>query len=257
MLFLREPKGNRKLTATSQAILRGCLSCQSRSQFPPLPWRRRRRINPQSPHRLPRLLLQSREHLIRLGVLLVPPRESGADKLLVQVPAIGQDDFADEALVPIDIPDAHRGCRLKTDILSGNACALAAFSALVTKAVSSQVEEAALVARRHRRIACGRACKVNLRDRRPIWPAPMQAISGGAWRAFRPAPERYSVSGPCAVGVYRARTVPFTPSRTTMVSPISSFGSSECRLIVCSSRSSTCFYSRAQRRFRLSTGDAP
>src|ERR1019366_9020030 len=57
---------------------------------------------------IPGLLLQILQYRLPACVLLIPPRQSGADKLLVQVAAIRQDDLGHRPFVAVDVADLHR-----------------------------------------------------------------------------------------------------------------------------------------------------
>src|ERR1017187_9717649 len=78
------------------------------TRFLPLPRRNRLRIDPQPTLRIPRLLLQIPQHRLPARVSLISPCQAGADKLLVQVPPIRQDDLGGSAFVPVDAEDFHR-----------------------------------------------------------------------------------------------------------------------------------------------------
>src|ERR1035441_8062338 len=76
-------------------------------RFPPLPRRHRLRLAPQPTLSIPRLLLQIPQHRLPARVLLIPPRQPGANDLLVQVAPIRQDDFGDGALIAVDVTDLY------------------------------------------------------------------------------------------------------------------------------------------------------
>jgi hypothetical protein len=69
------------------------------------PRRHRLRIDPQPPLSIPGLLLQILQHRLPLRVLLIPSRQPCANKFLIQVAPIRQDDFGDGALVAVDVAD--------------------------------------------------------------------------------------------------------------------------------------------------------
>src|SRR5664280_2691317 len=67
------------------------------TRFLPLPRCHRLRIDPLPALRRPRLLLQIPQHRLPAPVLLIPPCQPGANKFLVQVPPIRQDDLGGSA----------------------------------------------------------------------------------------------------------------------------------------------------------------
>src|ERR1035441_3474217 len=77
-------------------------------RFPPLPRRNRLRIAPQPTLRVPRLLLQILQYRLPARVSLIPPCQPGANKFLVQVPPIRQDDLGNGALIAVNVTDLHR-----------------------------------------------------------------------------------------------------------------------------------------------------
>src|ERR1019366_1236805 len=88
-------------TSTLQLASRG-------GRLPPLPRSHRLRVAPQPALRIPRLLLQIPQRRLPARVLLIPPCQPSANKCLVQVPPIRQDDLGGGAVAPINVADLHR-----------------------------------------------------------------------------------------------------------------------------------------------------
>src|SRR5262245_13541103 len=65
------------------------------------------RVRPEPAVGIARLLFQVGQLPIP-RVAPVPPRIAGPDQLLVQAPAIRQDDLADRPPIAVVVPDAHR-----------------------------------------------------------------------------------------------------------------------------------------------------
>src|ERR1035437_3440514 len=90
----------------------------------------RLRVAPQPTHRTPRLLLRVPQHRLPAPVLLIPTCQPSANKFLVQVAPIRQDDLGGGAFAPIDVADLHRD-RLSESQSAGKllrACRMAASS---------------------------------------------------------------------------------------------------------------------------------